>query len=444
MRHSQWALGAFSWLLFFQIQTLAAARTSFWSAWDFGADIRAEHAVWPQFYGEGTDSTLNRYEILPSAVWKPSDSWRFVLKPQFYWDPENNSPEERQSFLLNEAYVRVKGESTSLQVGSNIVNWGVTDGYNPLDVVNSHQYFDPLHSRKLGAVGVILSHASESAEQEFIYIPDNATAILPGTESRWLPRQVFIPWSPESKEVLILPDNLRFHYSTSQTLNDATNNNIATRLQWHFGAIDFGVIGYDGVAGFPIVQPEITGTIEQISPRIIIRTDPDVGLRLKNYRTRVAGYSWVSSQWNFLLKYASSYSVSLGDDPLLPGWEHRNVIALERNFQPTETIALTAVAQYSFVNSERSSDSNLSVNEIFRRAWMAGFRCTIGDAWTATALGLYDTAHYSHFQDLSLARRFFDAWTAQLNATFIAGAPDTPLGVYDRNDQYSLSVSRSF
>jgi hypothetical protein len=414
------------------------------SPWDLGADLRFETVAWPQAYGENTNSSLNRLQLIPTLTGKPSVLLRFYFKPELFWDPQNNSPEERLFLNLGEAYVRLQGETTSLQLGSNIVNWGVTDGYNPLDVVNSRQYFDPLHSKKLGAVGAILSHATEASDQALIFIPENQASMLPGTESRWLPRQVFIPWSPDANEILILPDTLRYHYRSPEVLDRALSNNVAARLQWHWSGIDVGVIGYEGVASFPILQPEITGTIEQVSPRVIIRTDPDVILRVKQYRTRVVGYSWVSSQSNFLLKYASSYSVSLGTDPLLPGWEHRNIVALERNFQPRETIAITAVLQYAFVNSERSNDSNLSVNEIFRRAWMAGFRWSFGDAWTATALGLYDTVHFSHFQDLSIARRFYDIWTLQANAVLISGAPDTPLGVYDHNDTYTLSLSRSF
>jgi hypothetical protein len=412
---------------------------------EYGADVRVEAIVWPQTYGEATNNNLTRIDLVPSAVYKPTPKLRFTFKPEIVLDPQNNSPEERTFADLGETALRYKANTFTLQAGSLLFNWGVTDGYNPLDVVNTRQYFDPLHAKKLGAVGIAYAQASEQSEQELVFIPMNRPSILPGTQSRWLPREILAPLYSESDAELILPPNLRFRYVTREQLNEALKNNIAARLQWHWSGIDLGIIGYEGVASFPIVQPtEITGTIVQISPKIIIRADPDVPLRLKDFRQKLVGGSWVSSQWGFLFKYAASYSSSVGDDPQLPGWEHHNVVAVEKNFQPTEAVALTAVLQHSFVNTERPSESNLSVNEIFRRAWMLGGRMTYGDFWTVTAFALYDSIHYSNSQNLTIARKFKDVWTVEVNGTLISGTPDTPLGVYERNDSYSLALSRSF
>jgi hypothetical protein len=410
---------------------------------EFGADVRLAYTEWPQNYGETTNDRLTKLEIAPGASYKPTEKTRFVFKPYLLFDPGNTSPEERTFVDLGETTLRYKGDAFTIEAGSQIFHWGVTDGYNPLDVVNPEQYFDPLHAKKMGVVNLHYSHSSEQSEQELILIPTNRAAILPGPQSRWLPRKIFIPQDPNGNEELILPDTLRYTYESRETLNDAFKDNIAARLQWHWSGIDIGVIGYEGVAGFPLVQPVITGTIEQISPKIIIRTDPDVQLRLKDYRQKLIGGSWVSSQAGFLLKYATSYATSVGEDPLLPGWEHHNIIAVEKNFQPTEALTITAVLQHAFVNTERKNESNLSVNEIFRRAWMAGARIAYGDLWTVTAFALYDSIHFSNSQDITIARKFNDAWTIEVNGIAISGAPDTPLGVYDRNDSITLSLARS-
>jgi hypothetical protein len=244
--------------------------------------------------------------------------------------------------------------------------------------------------------------------------------------------------------VLLLPENIHFVYGEKQTLDGALDNNVALRTQWHLGAIDLGLYGYEGLAAFPVVQPEVTGTILQLSPKTIIQTDPDIVLRLKNYRERLGGVSWTSSQLDFLFKYAAAYSQSLGDDPLLPGWRLEQVAALERNFQVGQDGTLTAVLQYSYIRDEKENDSNLSVSEIFRRAWMLGGRFAWGDLWTFNALGLYDSLKFAHFQQYSVARRFRDIWTLEASAMFIAGPSDTPLGIYNRNDDFRLALSRSF
>lgn len=414
------------------------------SSWSLTTDLTLEGILWTKTYGEDTNNTLNRVIVVPTLTGKLSDASRLYFKPTFQWDPQNRSTEERIFFDIGEAYYRYRGESFSLQAGSNIFNWGITDGYNPMDIVNTHQYYDPLRSVKLGVPSLILSHSSEKAEQELIYIPKNRSSVLPGIHSRWLPRRVYIPRTVDNNVVLLLPDNLNYSYTERQTLNDALDNNFGLRMQWHFGSIDLGLIGFDGVSSFPVVQPSVTGTVIEIDPKIVLQTDPDVVLNSKNYRQRVGGLSWVSSQWNFLFKYATVYSQSMGDDPLLPGWTHENIAGLEKNFNIGSDGLLVAILQYSFINFEKQNDSNVSVTEIFRRAWMAGGRFSWGDNWTITALGLYDTVRYSNFQQYSIARRFFDAWTLQASAELISGKETTPLGLYNDNDNYRLSLSRSF
>jgi len=105
---------------------------------------------------------------------------------------------------------------------------------------------------------------------------------------------------------------------------------------------------------------------------------------------------------------------------------------------------VVAVLQHSFINSERENDSNLSVTEIFRRAWMIGGKGTWKEVWNFSLMGLYDSVRYSHFAEVSLGRRFFDAWLVTATGNVIDGPSDAPLGVYGKNDSYSLAISRSF
>lgn len=412
--------------------------------WSLTTDAKIESVYWPQTYGEDTNNTLNRLSLIPALSGKYGNAYRFFFKPTFQWDPQNKSNEEKAFADVGEAYFKLRGETTSVQVGSNILNWGVTDGYNPMDIVNMRQYYDPLRSVKLGMGSVLFSHSSEKADQELIYIPKNRESTLPGTNSRWLPRKVYIPRTVDNNVALILPEDLRYTYDSRVELNHATDNNVGLRLQWHLGAVDLSFTGYDGINQFPIVQPEVTGNVIQVSPIIIIQTDPDVKLHLKYYRQRAGGFSWVSNQLNFLLKYATNYSQSYGDDPLLPGWTHESIVGLEKNFNIGSEGLLVALVQYSFIDTEKENDSNVSVTEIFRRSWMAGGRFSWGDNWTVTVLGLYDTLRSSNFQQYAVARRLFDVWTLQASAEIINGNPTTPLGVYNENDNYRLSLSRSW
>jgi hypothetical protein len=411
--------------------------------WSLHLDSKLSASLFTQEYGEGTNNDLEQLELIPIYRWKNTDTYRFFLRPQFIWDPNNKSTEE-QSYLDGEAYFRIKGDTNSLQIGYNIFNWGVTDGYNPLDVLNPKQYYDPLHSKKRGLPSVVYSFNRESFNADFVYAPINVGTILPGVNSRWLPREVFIPQTPENDLVLVLPDNLRYTYGDREEFDQALHNNYGARLQFHSESIDIGLMYFDGASTFPIVQPIVTGQIVQVSPKTVINVDPDVTLDLKDYRNRMLGLTWVSSQLGFILKLASTYTNNVGEDPLLPGWIQENILGLEKTFDIGNEISFIGVLQGSYIRSERENDSNLSYTEIFRKAVMAGGRLTWKEVWNLNFLVLLDTGHQSNYEEITLQRRLYDAWTLALTADFIAGSEDTPLGVYSKNDSYTLSLSRSF
>ncbi|HEX7673388.1 MAG TPA: hypothetical protein VF412_04405 [Bdellovibrio sp.] len=427
--------------IFVTLSFLASAKAE--SEWNFGADLQMGEQYFPQSYGDETNDSLFKLEIDPLLKWKSGDHWRFYFKPVFVANPDNKSDNEKYFFEPSEAYIKFQKDVLNIQLGYNIVTWGVTDGYNPADMVNTKQIFDPIRSKKLGVPSLMISESLKWFDYDFLYIPRAREAILPGTDSRWLPREVFVPQVPQNNLVLLLPANLRYHYGTNESLNNALDNNFALRMQKTISIFDLSLYGYDGAAPYPIIEPQVTGNIVQVSPKTVIQVDPDVTLNTKNYRVREGGFSLVSHQWDFLFKYETTYTSDYGDYTNLPGWVHESVLGLEKTFNFTDGTFI-GILQYSFLDTQRQNDSNISITEIFRRAWMAGGRLTWKEVWNASVLGLYDTIHSSHFEEVSVGRRFFDAWTLNLTADFITGSSENPLGLYSKNDSYLLTLSRSF
>lgn len=412
--------------------------------WSLHLDSKLEAQYFPEEYGEDTNTTLTRLELIPVYRWKYLESWRLHLKPVFVADPANKSEEERTFFDPAEAYLRYQSDSYSLQAGYNIFTWGVTDGYNPLDIINTRQYFDPLHARKLGAPSLTFSQGLGRWEYDLVYIPRSRESILPGENSRWLPREIYIPQTADNDLVLLLPENLRYSFSDRQDFGSPLDNNYALRLQYRGDWIDFSLSAYEGVSSFPYVEPVVTGTIVQVSPKTVIQVDPDVVLNTYNYRIQQAGLAVVTNQQNFLFKAVGSYTKSLEDNPNIQNWVNENVVGVEKTFNLGSDGMMIAILQYSFINTERKNDSNLSITEIFRSAYMGGGRITWREVWGFNFMGLYDSLRGSTFQEYSMNRRLYDKWLVTLSANFIQGSSDTPLGLYDKNDSYTLSLSRSF
>lgn len=413
------------------------------SEWSFGADTQFSDMYFPQEYGTDTNTNLFKFEFDPIIKWKHGDHWRFYFRPTFIANPDNKSTEEQYYFDPTEAYIKFQKNTAAVQVGFNLVTWGVTDGYNPVDVVNTKQVFDPLKTKKMGALSILISESMPWFDYDLIYIPRAHAAILPGEKSRWLPREVFVPQVPDNNIVLLLPDDLRYHYGDRDVLNSAMDNNFALRVQKTISIFDIAISGYDGTSQFPVIEPVVTGTIVQVSPKTVIQVNPDVTLNAKDYRIRQGGFSLVSHQWDFLFKYETSYSQSQGDYINLPGWIHENVVGLEKTFNISDGNFI-GILQYSFLNTEKNNDSNISITEIFRRAWMIGGRISWREVWSGSVIGLYDSVHGSHFEQVNISRRLFDVWTLSAEADFISGTSENPLGLYNKNDSVTLSLSRSF
>lgn len=428
-------------LLFFFFASGAWAARS--TEWALHIDTKAEYRHFDADLGADVDTQNSRLELQPSYKWTYKDSFRLYLKPDYVADLSTTSEMEKNYFDFSEAYLRYQTGSVTLQAGNTLYAWGVTDGYNPLDVVNARQYFDPLQSHKKGATALTFSQSFSSWDYDLIYIPRNQDATLPGEQSRWLPREIFVPETPDNDLVLILPTTLRYHYRSRETLDEALDHNAAFRFQWR-GFVDLGLYYYDGVASFPLVKPAVTGNIVEVSPKTMIAVDPDISLRTQNYRLRHGGISLVRTQWETLFKAVATYSQSLGDDLYLPGWNQENIVAVERNFNLGAEGMLIAVLQKSFIFSEKENDSNLSTTEIFRDAWMLGGRFSWGDNWTGSVSALWEARFQSHYEELSLSRRLWDAWILSAAARVISGDASHPLGIYHKNDSYSLSLSRSF
>ena len=413
------------------------------SEWGFNADMNLTGLYFPQEYGTDTNQLLGKFEFDPILRWKYKDSWRLFIRPVFIADPANNSQREKYFADPTEAYIKFQKEVLAIRLGFNTFTWGVTDGYNPVDILNTKVLYDPLHAKKLGAFSLAISEALPLIEYDIVYVPKARQALLPGEHSRWLPREVFVPQTPDNNLILLLPNNLVYNYGDRTVLDNSLDNNFALRLQKTISIFDLSISGFDGVAPYPIIEPQVHGTIIQVSPKIIVQMDPDVILDAKDYRIRQGGFSLVSHQWDFLFKYETSYSQSQGDYINLPGWIHESVAGLEKTFNFTSGTVI-GVVQYSWLNTQKANDSNISITEIFRRAWMLGIRAQWHEVWTMNLLGLYDTVHSSHFEEITIGRRFYDTWTASVTADFFNGSIENTLGLYDKNDSVAISLSRSF
>ena len=371
---------------------------------------------------------------------RPSSSLRFHLSPWFYADPVSASVSERALADVNEASLDWRRGDWNLKFGINRHSWGVTDVVNPLDVVSSRRYLDPLNAEKRGTPSVDLIWEREKWRAEAVYVPVRFEAILPGDKSRWLPRDVTYNRSLGGQKIIIA-DQFKYSIRDKRELDDALKNNFGFRGDYRGGSLDVTTVFFQGAPTAPAIFPVQVDSIlinSNVAAATHIALEPRYYLR----RTAGLGATWTLDSSIVRFAYANSDRVTQGAD--LPGWSQIGVLGIEKNFSIGQT-TLNALLQYSYGAHETSVDNTLtSIDRIFDRALMLGLNLTTSSDWTFGLAGLYDSANSGGFAQAKIERKLRDGLTSSLTGDWIDGASGTPLGTYRRNKRATVSLTAFF
>lgn len=373
-------------------------------------------------------------------------------------DPQHTERNERTFWDIQEGYVQYQASSFTTQVGMNVQTWGDTDVFNPLDVVNARRFYDPLRSDKLGAPTVLIKKEWENMFVEALYIPFQPETLLPGEQSRWLPRDIYKSRAFENQPylngttlsgVINLPANLRYHYGTAAVLNAANRDNFGGRIKFRLPGFDWTLAGFEGAAATPsvnITSVHVSTTLTQASKLIDLTVDPDIYLQSLFYKTRMAGTSFVWSVGEFLIKGASAQNhvISHIDGEYanrLPKDDWENALGVEHTFTVGKG-SLTTFVQGTYVKRDEALDTNsVSLARMFDQAAMIGLRWAPNEKWTALVSGLYDIQYKGNLEHLEASYKIADGWTGKVSGDLLAGPAETPLGTYARNDRVVISLN---
>gem|GEM_PF-1332332 len=378
-------------------------------------------------------------------------SLRFRVQPLVQWDPDNPSQKERYYQDLQEGYVQWQSLPWTVQAGYNIQSWGDTDVFNPLDVVNARRYYDPFRSEKMGAPTLLLKREWERFFLEALWIPMQRETVVPGDNSRWLPRELYKSRTIDNSfgpSVLSLPSNIQYRYQQHITQDNALKHNFGARLKFRFTGFDWTLAGFEGASVAPAVNIRSLRALTTVAfdaQTLQINVDPNtpITLRAIYYKTRMMGTSFVWVLGDYLVKGASAYTKVISKLPndQLPLDSHENALGLERSFS-LGSGTLTALAQGTYVNRKDKVDGNsVSLSRMFDKAAMVGLRWAPSEKITGTASFLYDIRYKGHFEHLDLGIKIADGWNAKIAGDIMSGKPETPIGTYDRNDRVTVSLN---
>jgi len=374
--------------------------------------------------------------------YKANKDLKFRLAPYFYSDPSSTSPSEQAIFDLQEANVDFHHGDFRIKTGINSIAWGVTDICNPMDVVSARRYTDLLNAEKRGVPSVELLFDNGPWLAEAIYVPVNFPSIMPGENSRWLPRDlVYDRDTPQA--VLTIGNPFQYHYAENAARDDAFHNNFGFRLEHHGSALDIQAIFFQGSPTAPaILTPLLLDNASSIIGQANLIAY-EVTLQPVYYLRRTVGLGAVLTLDTTIIRFAVSNSDRMNNEGDLPGWAQAAVLGVEKNFSVWDS-TLTALLQATYGAHEDQDDNTVtSLDRVFDQSWLLGLRLATSADWNFSAAGLYDSLHQGGYIQVKMEHKLRDGLLGTLASDWIDGGSGSPLGSYRINKRVIAGLTVS-
>lgn len=412
-----------------------------------------------------TEQFRSNFHAELNAVYSWNKWFKAVLQPVGDFDPtaklsdppkapainaltatEKNS--ERVYYDLREAYMQFRARPFTFTVGNQIFSWGVTDGFSPTDVVNPRRFVSPLSVDKIGTPAATLGVVQGDFVFELIYIPSQRPSVLPGEDSRWLPRSIYVSRAYQGYDILV-PNNVQYYYIHPEILDNAQRHNFGGRIRGQIGSLDLSAIYFEGASNSPAVNIALTASaISQptSTQNGSIRLNPPLGLMPVYYKHRIYGGTLVYTVGEFILKGESAFTkqISVGTGKALPGNYNQSVLSVEHDF-PVPEGKLTAIAQATYCHFETPSENGTtSISRAFDQALVFGLRYAPEEKWSIVNTALWDTKYGGTTFVLNGEYKLRDNLTADLSASLMGGPELSPLGTYRKNSLAAASLRYDF
>lgn len=427
-------MSSFFWLVFFQILFAES---------DFYGNINQQTLFYPQKLSDEREGS--RPLIYSNLNFKSDLSETWKLKSNFYlWlDPTTKASKQKVLLEFPELLVEKNISDSTLQIGMNVFQWGVTEGYDPLSLVNSFIFWNPLSPQKLSSPSITFSTSYRALSLDLVYIPINRTGKFPNQGSRWIPSEYIISRT-DSTGVIVLPSEFNYNYASPNELTSALSHNYGFRLRETVGDLDWGLVYFEGAGNFPMLDVFVNVVrVDVIDGTIYSYVSPDLTIVPVVPKMRTVGVSLVYNMGDIILRYAGNYQSSLSEYRTLVNWSQGNVFSFEwAMFE-----GFTLISEYSYISHAKKYDNNVtSAQSLFQNTIALGARYGIGENWSFTGLYLKNLKTSDEMYHIKMARRLWDVFTLEAGWTEINGSNNSQsqLSSYGKNDFAELNIKYHF
>ncbi|MCB0366996.1 MAG: hypothetical protein H6624_00225 [Bdellovibrionaceae bacterium] len=369
--------------------------------------------------------------------------WSFSYEFYGKYQGQSEFPRERLLFDLPNTYLEYRQALWRLRLGSQVYDWGVLEGFRPLDRINPSIYHNPLNPQKLGAGSAQLLFEKGNWQTEVLFIPQQRRSHFPAEDSPWLPRE-FLQQLDTAFGTILLPKDIRYHYLPSIVSQRALQGNAGLRLKWRSLDWDLSVSHFEGVNPVPLLRPVVDLVPVVIGPEPVYRAQSDVSLEPYYYRQRTSGLTAVYAGEEWIARVEAAYHHALTEESGVDQWAWEGGVNVERSGSIGST-AWTALLQYHQGEHAQQADNLASSSaRIFDEAWVLGYRLGFSEQQSLTLRSLYSPPASGSYLSLIWEDTFWDRFKIQLSGSWLDGDKESLLGTYRKNDAYQITVQTYF
>jgi len=312
---------------------------------------------------------------------------------------------EYRPFLgVEEAYLAYHQEKYQFKFGIMKVNWGITDKFNPLDLINPQDFTDLLHSRKIGQL-----------IWQFSYLPWSSGRIDLVVAPFWLASRL----PPEDSPYFYGLADVPIHY----WLQDSNwgESQIGLRFYQQLDRLELYGVAYKGYDHLPFVS------YNYLANELIYEYEPMTAV----------GFGWVYAWSKFIWRVEAAYYF----------YDHKSeenygsyVMGLDYNVGQIGRYSLYLIWQY--LGETPIKEDPTWVRHLFTNA--SSLKITLSDVWLEVSLeGVYNFPNDSLILIPSVAYSYKD-WRFGLEYNYLAGPKGSLWDYCQQANNLSLSVRYSY
>jgi hypothetical protein len=338
--------------------------------------------------GQCCDTLANRTLLAPRLLWWNDSGWAATLSPYAEYEAQS-----KQGFTnLREANLTYSGDSIEWLLGYGVVYWGVTEVYQPVNIVNQYDGRIALgYEEKMGQPMLQARWLPEWGDVQMLLLPFHQT------------RQFR---EPDQRRTLTKPVSDDVLYPDDENPVDA-----AIRVGFWQDALDVGISAFYGNSREPLLI-EYADYWQASYARLF-----QLGTELQ----------W--TQDDLLLKWEGTYKSGEGRDytTLVTGIEY-SVYGFSFS-QGT----LGLIAEYAWDTRENSAPPTIYNNDLF-----LGLRWQANDIRDTEFLfsGLFDFEQTSPIYKLSASGRVNEHWKWIAEGYYLSSMASNESIAYLENDSY--------